>query len=1058
LPDRHRCPWLFGLTSALALSISSAYGASAAPGSSNHWFVYGVLIVGLAILALLAVIVSLLRTRNKRLKASLPDDDGAWRVLANGAPIMVWIGDAAGKHGRVNDRWREFAGPHGTVPADEGWLEAVHPEDHSVLEQSMQRQIASGDREMPEVRLRRADGSYRWMMMPSAVYPGRTDKPARVTAAIDITERKQAEGINLDFAHIVEYSSDAIISTDANGTVLSWNRAATEILGYTAIEAIGRPIRDLIVPDELAHEHAYFAAELRAGRSIVARDTRRRRKDGTLIDLALTLSPIPSREGSASAYAAIMRDISERRRAERERAQYATIVQAASDAMFIRSADGIIQSWNAAAECIFGYTAEEIVGQPSSILVPPESLQEFEDFNRRIARGESIPQMRSLRVRKDGSRFHAAFSKSVVRDSNGATTGTAVVVLRDVSERVQAEEQEQRRVTLARLLDGLALDASSARSPEEAMAACLERLCDHGQWSIGHVAVFRLESEELTIEKSLWRQNDQHSYSAFIAASNSYPDYAQKSRYFVGSAIATRKPVWRNDLSLAESPRLKLAVESGLRSGFAFPVFVEDKVAAVLEFLAREERAPDEELLSSIAMVSSYLTRAIEKQRAEERLRFMAQFDQLTGLPNNVLFRDRLGQALARAARQETLVGVLCIELDHFKQVNEVLGREAGDIILKAYAHRLQTTLRDVDTIARPGADTFWLLLENMRQLDELATIAQKIVALSAEPFVVADRDVFVTASVGVSVFPFDTQMLERLVEHAETAVQQVKKEGRNNFQFYTGVQPAVTNDPIDTGARLRRALERDELRLYYQPKLDLQTGTIKGAEALMRWQNTERGLISPAHFIPLAEETGLIVPMGEWALRTACSQAMRWRTVNPGFTIAVNLSPRQFRHQNLMAVITTALQESGLPAEALELEITESMAMTRPEQTRALLDSLRELGAKLSVDDFGTGYSSLSYLRRFPLDTLKVDQSFVRDIESDSDVLAIVTTIVGMAKTLGLRTVAEGIETAGQLARLAQLGCNEGQGYFFAKPLPPEEFTRFLGEWKPETLLHDKG
>jgi diguanylate cyclase (GGDEF)-like protein len=422
-----------------------------------------------------------------------------------------------------------------------------------------------------------------------------------------------------------------------------------------------------------------------------------------------------------------------------------------------------------------------------------------------------------------------------------------------------------------------------------------------------------------------------------------------------------------------------------------------------------------------------------------------AEHDFLTGLPNRMLLNDRINQAIGLARRHGTCVAVLFLDLDGFKHINDSLGHSVGDLLLQSIAKRLLDCVRDSDTVSRQGGDEFVVLLAEMRQHGDAATMANKLLCAVAEPHTVGERELHVTTSIGVSVYPDDGVDGEALIGSADTAMYQAKENGSQTFRFFTPAMNARAVERQFLQESLRRALERREFVLHYQPKFNLKTGAIVGAEALLRWTHPIRGPISPASFISVAEDCGLIVPIGAWVLRHACEQARAW--VKSGLaatTMAVNVSAIEFRGENFLQGLFEILRDTGLDPKSLELELTETVLMKRVEYTTGILQKLRRIGVQVAIDDFGTGYSSLSYLRKFPLDTLKIDRSFVQQIGSGDDT-AIVTAIISMAHSLNLKVIAEGVETLPELEFLQAQQCDEAQGYYFSRPLPALEFAKLL-------------
>jgi len=437
------------------------------------------------------------------------------------------------------------------------------------------------------------------------------------------------------------------------------------------------------------------------------------------------------------------------------------------------------------------------------------------------------------------------------------------------------------------------------------------------------------------------------------------------------------------------------------------------------------------------------------------KMEHSAQHDFLTGLPNRMLFSDRVGQAITLARRHHKHIAVLFLDLDGFKHINDSLGHPTGDKLLQSIAQRLVAIVRGADTVSRQGGDEFVVLLSEVERAEDAAVTAKRMLQGVAGAHLVDAHALHVTASIGVSVYPDDGQDAETLIKNADTAMYQAKANGRQSFKFFTPAMNVRAVERQSMEESLRSALERQEFALHYQPKINLRTGEISGAEALLRWTHPVRGSVSPAHFIPVAEESGLILTIGNWVLREACRQARQWQDAGlPTTTMAVNISAMEFRAEDFLEGVFRILDETGLAAGLLELELTESVLMKRAESTESILKALRTRGVQLAIDDFGTGYSSLSYLRRFPIDALKIDQSFVRQIGGASGETTIVSAVIGMARSLKLRVVAEGVETAEELNFLHDQQCDEAQGYLFSRPVPPAQFARLLEDGVPQALI----
>ncbi|MFN7087091.1 MAG: EAL domain-containing protein [Burkholderiales bacterium] len=514
----------------------------------------------------------------------------------------------------------------------------------------------------------------------------------------------------------------------------------------------------------------------------------------------------------------------------------------------------------------------------------------------------------------------------------------------------------------------------------------------------------------------------------------------------LGRVWSHREPVWIADIANDSSfRRHAVAASQGFRCALAFPVMIGNTVAGIMEFFCPDVRKPDESSLRLGQAVGGQLGQFIARRGAEQDLQFVATHDPLTSLPNRSTFNQRLDHALSQAQRHQRKLAVMFADLDRFKNINDTLGHDAGDHLLRELAIRLRRCLRNNDTVCRQGGDEFVVLIEEYSDIRELSGIAQKILDTVAKPFIYQEREYLLTASIGISTYPNDAADVQSLLKNADIAMYRAKEQGKNNYQFYSEQMNMHTVERLSLESALRRALERNEFLLHYQPKLDIRSRRITGVEALVRWQHQDFGLVAPEKFIPLAEETGLIVPIGEWVLHNAAAAARAWRKLGFPARVAVNLSARQFSKQGLLTDIIRALGDNLLGADALELEITESMVMREPERSTVILEQLKAEGMRLAIDDFGTGYSSLGYLKRFPIDCLKIDRSFIADIPADADDAAITHAIIAMAHSLELQVVAEGVETAAQFAFLERHQCDEMQGHHFSAPLPENELVALM-------------
>ncbi len=492
-----------------------------------------------------------------------------------------------------------------------------------------------------------------------------------------------------------------------------------------------------------------------------------------------------------------------------------------------------------------------------------------------------------------------------------------------------------------------------------------------------------------------------------------------------------------------------------IRSGAEMLICGAHDAYGILGIYSREPRQFTWENVNFLRGITNILASSMDRKFTDERLTYMAQFDGLTGLPNRNAFLDRLWHIISQADQDRRHAGVIFVDLDRFKLVNDTLGHGAGDTLLLEAAQRLSSSVRSDDMVGRLGGDEFAVALSNLAKPADAEIISQKILNAFSRPFQLAGQVIYVSASLGIGVYPTDGSDPDTLLKNADTAMYRAKEKGRNTYEFYLPQLKERAVGRLKIEAELRGALARGEFVLHYQPKVGIESGEISGFEALLRWQHCERGLISPAEFIPILEDTGMILPVGEWVVSTVCLQLQAWRAAGlPRIPVAVNLSPRQFAQVDLDSVIGATLRSTGVNPGLLEFELTESMLMTDSEASVRILKNLKSFGIRLSVDDFGTGYSSLAYLKRFPLDSLKIDRAFIRDVTSDSDGATIVLAIINLAHSLKLHVVAEGVETEAQFQFLRQHGCDEMQGFYVARPQPAHECTRALAEgWAPRNV-----
>ena len=677
--------------------------------------------------------------------------------------------------------------------------------------------------------------------------------------------------------------------------------------------------------------------------------------------------------------------------------KYRSILESLEEAYYEVDLQGRPILHNTAFFRILGYTADEIKGADNrNRHTPSMAAVVYKAFHEVYLTGESKQSLYWEYLHKNGRTVQVEGSVNLVRDPHGEPVGFSGI-FRDVTARRKTEE---------------ALRASEARF------RALTHLSSDWYWEQDAELRFtRVESrheddpiQEYVLGKQPWESGFE------LDDAGGWEQHRE--------VIARRQPfrdvVMHRVLPTGEPFYISMSGE---------PVFDNDEDFVGYRGVSRE---------------------ITEQKIAEERIQYLATHDGLTGLPNRVMFSQLLDLGIPAAARYKRSFAVLFIDLDRFKFINDTLGHDAGDKLLQELTARFKQTLRASDVIARLGGDEFVVLLQEMTDASQASTVARKLLAAAMKPIALAGQECRVTASIGIALFPGDGEDEQSLMKNADIAMYFAKEEGKNNFQFFSKDIKSHSLARMALEANLRYALEREEFSVHYQAKVDLKSGKINGVEALLRWQNPALGSVSPVQFIPIAEETGMIVPIGKWVLETACAQNMAWQRQGlPPVCMAVNLSVRQFAHEHLLADIAAVLENTGMAPHLLELEITEGMVIHHPEQAIQLLTAIKKMGVRLAIDDFGTGYSSLGQLKNFPIDTLKVDRSFIRDIATNLGDKAITEAIIAMGKTLSLTVVAEGVETMEQETFLREHACDEMQGYYFSKPVPADAFAALLRDQK---------
>jgi diguanylate cyclase (GGDEF)-like protein/PAS domain S-box-containing protein len=820
-----------------------------------------------------------------------------------------------------------------------------------------------------------------------------SDKPD-LSAGADEALRK--------LASIVEGSEDAIIGKTMDGLITSWNRAAEKMYGYTAAEAIGRHLSLLLPPERQAETRALME-RIGNGLPVECLETQRLTKAGCVLDVSLSISPIRDAKGQVTGASAIARDITLRKRSDEQLKLQSAALEAAANAIVITDFDGTIVWVNRAFTVMTGYSEKEVLGKNPRLLKSEEQPESYYATLWSTISSGAVWKGEIVNRRKDGTTYIEEMTITpVTRNVSNPANKYFVAITQDISERKRSEEMLQNSENKYRVLFEDAADAN---------------------WLMDETGF--LDCNSAALEMFGYSAGAPMLHPADISPPNQ-PD-GTPSRTAADQKIA--------DAFLHGKKRFEWLHQR--KNGKVFPAEV------CLTALTLSGRPT---LLATVRDIT-------DRKVAEERIQYLAYYDALTGLPNRTLLQDRLAKTLAGARRQKDKVALLFLDLDGFKNINDSLGHSVGDLLLQEVAERLKTWGREQDTVARLGGDEFLIMLTNVTDVPDAAVAAERLMDAMTAEFVVQGHLLKVSCSIGISIFPEHGKDCDTLIKNADAAMYNAKECGRNNFRFFMEDMNTQVVERLTLENSLRLALEREELFLVYQPQMDLATGKVTGLEALLRWQHPELGLVPPDKFIRIAENSGLIVPIGEWVLRTACAQAQQWQQQGlPAVTVAVNVSAIQFRQEGFCGLIRNVLCDTGLAPQYLELELTESLLLANADLMLSVIQELKAMGLTLAIDDFGTGYSSFSYLRQFRVSKLKIDRSFIRDVAVNADDAAITAAIISIAKSLKLKVIAEGVENEAQMSFLRAHQCDEIQGYYFSKPLAVDKVAEHLRR----TLAHN--
>jgi diguanylate cyclase (GGDEF)-like protein/PAS domain S-box-containing protein len=882
--------------------------------------------------------------------------------------------------------------------------------------------LSQGQSFKTEAQLLRKDGTLFWARLFGRAIDPTNTREGTVWIIEDINEhRRDEEKLRralIDMQAILDNASVGILFSKAQ-MMLSCNPRMAEMFGYSRDEMIGRPAAD-VFPSQAVYEA--FGREaaplLGSGQPFEKREFEFRRKDGSLFWCRVRAKAVDDQRSEGGTIW-ILEDVSQTRQTQME--VEAIMTNASMSILFTKNR--LITRYNRGFGDMFGYQGDEGLGLPGRALYPSD--QAYERLGAAAYPFLSVGKPFQIEVemsRKDGSRLWAQLIGYVVNPDE-PSQGT-IWIIEDRTEQKLAEESLRNALLENQaILDSAVLGISVVEQGHNLRCnAKMEELFGYGPGEMNHLSV-----QAFYPGLAAWR----------LARGETARDFGA-GRVNVSEYLLQRKDGSQFWARLSGRP-FDLAQPNG-RS-----VWLVDDITARREAADAVSRARDElevrvlERTAELAGANALLQgEIVERRQAEARVHHMAYHDSLTGLPNRALLSDRLDRAMLAAQRSERRLAVMFIDLDRFKTINDSLGHMTGDQLLKEVASRLCRAVRASDTVARLGGDEFVVLVPGIRTAEEATQVAEKIIEALSASFPLEGRTLHITPSIGICVYPDDGGDVETLMRHADAAMYHAKASGRNNYQFFTQTMNQAAARHFELENSLRGALAQHQFELHYQPIMDIGTRRLHTMEVLLRWRRPDGDLVLPDHFIPIIEENGLIVPIGEWVMRSACEQSMAWMAQGwAPVPLAVNLSPRQFMHRGLIESIRRILDETGIDPSLIEFEITETALMQHGEQTLDILGQINAMGIRLSIDDFGTGYSSLAYLKRFPVKKIKIDRAFIKDLEQSAEDQAIVAAIIALSDSLQLSVVAEGVETEGQFALLQRNGCQYAQGYLFSQPVP---------------------
>ena len=962
-------------------------------------------------------------TERKNAETLLRESEERYRLLASHMKDLLWLMDLDLNMVYISPSAEKLIG----YTIDEL---KENPLGKLLTEESVKKAIDFFSIEMPkglaapsdyilkrslELEFRCKNGHTLWEENKFSFIRDENGKPAfLLVQSRDMTEQRRTEEILREsearhrqreerYRNILDNMEEAYYEVDLRGNLTFFNTTAVTNLGYTDEEMMGMNFRQYTDKEYEQKVFEAYSKVFLTRESIKGVDWVLISKTGEKRPIESSISLICDAQGNAMGFRGVIRDITERKKAEealrQSEARYRNILDNMEEAYYEVDLHGNLTFFNITAVRNLGYKDDAMMGMNFRQYVDKKNADKvFEAYSKVFLTGESVKALEWELISKESGTIPVESSVSLTRDEQRNPVGFRGII-RDITERKRTEE--------------------AIRQGEEKYRTILESI-QEGYFEVDLAGRFTFCNDSMTqltgcSKEELMSMN----YKQLTRKETSQEIY-----HAFNEAYKTGEPSKTFDWQIVRRDGVELFIETSI-------TLQKDSTGKPIGF-------------------KGMIRDVTERKRTEQQIKHMATHDALTGLPNRLMFNQLLNQAIRSAQRHQQQLAVFFIDLDRFKIINDSLGHDAGDVLLKEIARRFRHSLRAVDVVGRLGGDEFVILIEQVGELSQVEFVAHNIISRAMEPMILLGEECRVTASIGISIYPKDGQDEESLMKNADIAMYFAKEAGKNNYQFYSKDIQSQSVERLGIETNIRLAMERKEFSLQYQARLDCKTAMITGVEALLRWKNPSLGSVTPTQFIPVVEETGLIVPIGRWVMKTACAQNVAWQRQGlPPVCMAVNLSLRQLIDDKLLDDIKTALDDSGMTANLLELEITESVIMHNPARLIAILNDIKKLGVRIAIDDFGTAYSSLAKIKSIPIDTLKVGRSFICNLPKDSDHRVITDAIIAMGKTLSLTVVAEGVETQAQEDFLRDHICDEMQGFYFSKPVEPDQFGDLLRSHK---------